>query len=106
MSEVGSYLRVFDQNGSYCYAKIEEEPRIDAAVTQYVSSGGSRDSVIDIELQEGATYKILASHITGWFVSTPDTRRERIRLNKLMNEEEDRIAEDVGIKPHNPWDSP
>lgn len=52
-----------------------EEPRVSAAVEMWISSGGTRDSILTMAGVGGRVVNYRASQVAGWMVSTPELRR-------------------------------
>lgn len=95
-----TYCKIFEDDGNIC-VRPEQESRINAAVSQYVDSGGTRDTLLDLETLAGETYYTKASRITSWYVSTPETRRKIIEVEKLLEDEKKAFQADLGI-----WETP
>lgn len=95
----GTYLRIYDVNDGVVVCVPEDEPRLDAAVTDYVDSGCTRDRVVDLTLREGVSYKLRASQVASWFVSTPESRRERASIDAEDQRESEGYKHELGI-----WD--
>jgi hypothetical protein len=72
---LGTYLRVWDHESNCVDVLVEHEPSVDAAVTAWVDSNRTRDSVLRLETVNGHEYKTLASEIASWMISTADGRR-------------------------------
>lgn len=81
----GTYLKVYDRIGEAVYCIADDEPRIDAAVSRWIET--KRDTLLDLTLLEGTTYKTLASDIMAWTITTPETREYRVALNKANEDE-------------------
>ena len=93
------YLRVWDTDGGIAEVHEHEEPRIDAAVSQYLSSGRTHDTILDLTMISGAEYKILASCVTSWMLCTPETREANLRQELAMRDEEKTMRHALGM-----WD--
>lgn len=96
---VGTFLRVWDNMG-VADVVAEDEPRIDAAVQHFLDTGGHADTLLDLTMTSGASYRILASQVRSWMVSTPESRARSMELEKAHADEdrEHRIA--AGL----PWE--
>lgn len=94
--ELGTFVKVFD-DGAYWTIQPHEEPRIDAAVSDYVDSGGGRDRLLQLDAMDGDRLKILASSIRSWFISTPEGRRRNIELEKIAADETKEVRQSLGI---------
>lgn len=98
----GTYLKVYDTSEGMICCSAEDEPRVDAAVSAYVDSGG-RDRIIEVTLLEGVTFKLLASTVTAWFVSTPATRKARVEINANAEAELEGFEKELGLGGE-PWE--
>lgn len=98
---IDTYLKVYDGEDSCFVCVPEDEPRVNAAVSRYVDSGCTHDTLLDLTMVEGPTIYIRASDIRCWFVSTPGSRERRIGIDK---ESEDEYAEHR--RAHGIWDEP
>lgn len=92
---IGAYVRVFDDDG-YVLVPPAEEPRIDAAVTAYLDSGGTRDSLLRLATLDGAEYVVRASSIRSWIMTTPETRRRQVEHEKALTDELREYAAEIG----------
>lgn len=88
---------MYDDDGDQWAVVVDDEPRIDAAVSRHVESGGTRDTLLDLTSLEGFPVRIRASAIASWFVSTPDTRRRSAELRKLQSDEAEEHRASLGI---------
>lgn len=95
-----AWLVVMECDGSSTDIDPSEESRLDAAVTGYVDSGGTRDVVLSLTMSEGGQYRILASRVVGWWLCTPEHRRRNL-LRRQAQEEADRaLRVELGL----PWE--
>lgn len=92
-----TWLTVWEEGGLSYTVDAADEPRIDAAVSRYVDSGESRDSIIALAFTDGRDYRVRASQITSWAISTPETRHRALELDKMQDEETKRIKAELGI---------
>ena len=60
------WMCVFDRDRGMARCRIEDESVVDAAVTEYLDSGGTRDRVLSLTYTGGGEYKILASQVSSW----------------------------------------
>ena len=95
MSDV--YLRVWDNTGDMIAVDAAEEPRLDAAVSTFIDSGGTRDALVELGLIEGGTVKIRASVVHSWMLSTPESRFRLMEINKSEAEEREEFRNKLGI---------
>ncbi|MGB0964393.1 MAG: hypothetical protein ACPGVY_17065 [Mycobacterium sp.] len=88
MSEdLGSWVCLYDDSESHWTLVAEDEPRIDAAVSLHISSGGTHDTLLDLTGIEGFPIRLRASTVTSWFLSTPESRLRSTELTKLQADE-------------------
>lgn len=89
----GTFIRLYDSMGVSDVQAVDEG-RIDAAVQLLLDTMGGRDTLLDLTLVNGATYRILASDVRSWIVSTPESRQRQLALEQACTEEdrEHRIA--------------
>ena len=83
-----SFLRVWDAQGMLINLDIHDEPRIDAAVTEWVDSGRTKDTVLHLTTLEGVPYTTLASNMVAWAHSTPESRKAFAHVNQAMLNEQ------------------
>lgn len=82
------FVRAWVRDGSYFTIVPTDEQRIDAGVTLFLGSGGSRDSLLDLTLVDGGPLRVLASEITCWVVSSPQSRIAQRAWEADMDDEE------------------
>jgi len=97
MIELGSYVQVNLSNGDYYRVIPEDEPRIDSQVESYLTSGKTKDSIIEITCKDGSMIKVLASEISDWYFSTLSTRKINLELQKLHEDEERMTKQALGM---------
>lgn len=85
MNDLGTYLIVYEVDGSRLNVEASEERRLNAAVSGYLTT--NRDDLIDLTTIDGATYTVPVSRIVSWITSTPETR-ERAMLNEAADRAE------------------
>jgi hypothetical protein len=95
MEELGTYLVVEDGSGRSLLIAVDEEPRIDALVGEYLSSGRTRDRVVELEQIDGSSVKLPVSAIRNWFTSTPAIRRRCMELDIAMEREAIELEKEV-----------
>jgi len=95
--ELGSWVILYDASDSAWSFEVDDEPRIDAAVSRHIDSGGTVDTLLDLTTTDGFRTRIRASHVMAWFVSTPETRRRAVELSHLQDEETKQVKADLGI---------
>ena len=88
------YLRVWDDDGSYCVTE-ECESSLDAAVSLYLAEG--RDSLIQITWVGGDTFKVRASLMKCWTLSTPEGRRRETEIEAERKQERDENRQAAGL---------
>lgn len=83
-----TYLAVWErtaQQGHYMRVDPAEAPRIDAAVTRYQETG--RDSVLELTTMAGNPYFLVASEVTAWKISTPESRARAHEIDRDIERE-------------------
>ena len=93
---VDTYLKVYEPDG-HVQVLPEDEPRINAAVGDWIDSGDTRDRLLDLTLIDGGAYYTKASRIMSWVLSTPETRRRGWEIQKAMKDEDEAYKQAVGI---------
>lgn len=96
---IETWLTVWEKGGEMYTVEADDEPRIDAAVTQYIDSGESRDTLLRLTFTDGREYTVRASQIVSWATSTPESRRRAVEYEKGQEEETRRFKQELGI-----WD--
>jgi hypothetical protein len=94
----GTYIRVYDETGVVDLAAGQENS-IDAAVTAYLESAGTRDSLVYLVSVSGAEYVVRASTIHGWTISTPENRARSAEVERAYRDEDTALRQTFGI-----WD--
>lgn len=92
-----SWLTVWEEGGELYTVEIADEPRIDAAVSQHVDSGGTRDALLHLTFTDGREYTVRASRIVSWAASTPETRRRAMEYEQWQKEETETFKQELGI---------
>lgn len=92
-----TWLTVWEEDGSSYTVDEADEPRLDAAVSQYIDSGGTRDTLLSLDFTDGRTFRVKASRIAGWSLSTPATRRRHWELQKYQRDEDAGLKAEIGI---------
>ena len=85
----GTFVAVWTRDGDTVSVVVDEEPRISAAVSQHIESGGTRDGVLDMTLVNGAVFCVRASEVTSWAISTPESRAAQRAWEAALDEEEE-----------------
>lgn len=96
LEPVGTWLKVYSKSEIWTI-HISEEWSVDAAVEQWIASGGHTDTLLSLELSGGDMLKILASTITAWMKSTPEGRRRELEFVKHVDDEVITLKADLGI---------
>ena len=97
MSPPDSWVNVWFGDGSIGDFAVDEAPRIDAAVTTWLESGGTRDSLIHVTGRWSAECAFLASWVRGWQVNTPESRRRYWEVEKATRDEKAELRNAVGL---------
>jgi hypothetical protein len=92
-----TFLLVYDKYQSFTRIELADESTIDAAVEQYISSGGTRDTLLLLTTVSGAMYKIPASNFSNWIVTTPEIRTASRALDAALRAEEPPEWESAGV---------
>jgi hypothetical protein len=79
------YMSVWTRDGAQCDCVFDDEPMLDAAVTRWAIE--KRDELLSLTALSGARYKVLASEVTSWLESTPETRERGRDIGQQMQEE-------------------
>jgi hypothetical protein len=79
------WLQVWTTDGEFILCCAEEEPNLDAAVTGFIDSAGSRDTLCLLTAIGGATHRLLASTVTSWTIQTPATVTRAREINRAID---------------------
>ena len=93
----GTFVKLWDTSGDSVCCVAEDEPRIDAAVTAWLSSGKTADSILDLTLESGDGFRILASAVVSWIVSTPEGRLRATECDAAHKAEAEEFRAAAGI---------
>ncbi len=94
-SDMGRFLKLWTTDGLAWTCVAEDEPRVDVAVQRCVQAGG--DTLLDLTLSGGDSFRLLASRVACWMVSTPEGRRAEMMMSKVGDDERDRSRQELGI---------
>jgi hypothetical protein len=78
-------MQVFEEDGSSMVCDPTDEPMLRQAVRAFADSG--EDTLLDLTAICGGDFSILASRVTGWLVSTRETRRLDREIAKALRRE-------------------
>lgn len=95
--DIGTYVVVFEEGGDNANVIAEDESRLDCAVSAYLDSAGTRDSLLHLTLCNGERYTVRASHIVGWKISTPEGRLLALEYQQGMEAEHKANRQALGI---------
>ena len=98
---LGTWIVVWDHMGGSFTVRSEDEPRIDAAVSAFLDSGGTRDTLLDLTTTEGFDLRLRTSNVASWMRSTPEGRRRQLDIERLQREETEAFEEEAGL---NRWE--
>ncbi len=88
MNEELVYLLLWCDTGDGAVRlEATDEPIVDAAVQRYVDSGKTIDSLLSLTSTGGDSFKVLASSISSWTVSTPAARDREREIDAAMEAE-------------------
>lgn len=96
-TRAGTFVRLWTSDGGSWSIAVEEEPRIDAAVSRWVDSGETRDTLLLVTLTGGDPLKLRASFVASWMISTPEGRRRELEISKESDDEQERVRKELGI---------
>ena len=74
------YLLVYSRDGSMCRVTMSDAERLETEMRRFLRSGKHRDRLIELTASGGETYYVLASDITSWIASTPESRARENEL--------------------------
>ena len=95
--DYGAFVKLWTTDGE-CWGVVpEDEPRIDAAVSQWIDSGETRDTLLLLTFTGGDPFKLRASCISAWMLSTPEGRRREWEISKASDEERERVKRELGM---------
>lgn len=86
MTSLGTYLCIWEKNGSKFWAIPDDISRIDAGVQQYLDTG--RDSLLCLTAYSGGDYFTKASNINCWRLSSPESRHLNAKQEAMEREEQ------------------
>src|SRR5210317_1910255 len=95
MSDDIRFLVVWEESGSTVSVVEGDERQLDDAVSTWIDTG--RDALLHLTTTEGVPYRMLASNVTSWLLSTPQSRYENERVRAVMDAERAAIRESLGI---------
>ncbi len=95
--EVGTFLKLWDKLGASSLLHVDDEPRVNAAVSRWVDSGRSRDTLLDLTGVDGDQFYTLASEVTSWLVSTPRGRLLSRQWDRDVGNEQQEHKAQLGI---------
>lgn len=84
IEHVGTFLQIFTVDRMEIKTMAEDEPVIDAAVSRWVESGKTRDTLLMLTCIDGELYKLLASMACSWTISTPEGREKGHRIHHAL----------------------
>jgi hypothetical protein len=91
------WVKVWFTDEGWVLCPEYEEPRIDAAVSAYIDSGRSRDSLIHLTALDGGRIVVRASFVSGWSTSDPEMRRAAWEHRAAFEAEDRENKAAVGI---------
>ena len=94
-----AWLVVFEIANGSTHIDPADEGALDAAVSRYLDSGGTRDELLCLTLSEGGTYRVRASQVSSWYLSTPDHVRHNLIRTHAQRENDRAIRTSMGL----PW---
>lgn len=94
---LSAWLNVWEANGCVFATDPADEPRIDAAVSKWLDSGKTRDTLLSLSFLDGREYKVLASNIVSWAISTSESREKEYEIRKFQEDEDKELKSRVGL---------
>lgn len=88
---------MFFDDDSNMLVEPDEEPHIDAAVSTWLSSGKTVDSILSITLLDGTEFKVLTSTVMSWYVTTAADRKRSWELERDLRDERKQHRLDAGL---------
>jgi len=94
-----TYIALVLASSGETFLPVEEAEwhRLDAAVTDFLTSGRSRDGILYLARIDGSQVAVLLSDIRSWALMTPETRRRAVELEAEEDVERMRVLEDLGL---------
>lgn len=83
------WLVLWDTDNDAYYVATHEESKIDAAVTQWIDSQETRDTLLHLDKVDGSFLRIKASGVKAWALSTAATRELQEQINASLERDED-----------------
>jgi hypothetical protein len=97
MSEsVGTFVKLWTTDREVWGLVPDDEPRIDAAVSLWIDSGETRDTLLLLTLTGGDPFKVRASMIASWMLSTSHGRRREMEFSKAGDDEQRAVRRAIG----------
>ncbi len=91
------WLKVNLADEAYVCVDLADAPRLDAAVTQYLDSGKTRDCLLHLSCIDGDAFTVRVSLVNGWTESTPEGRRAAWEFEAALREETRLLKAELGI---------
>jgi len=90
---IAPFIMLYECDGR-ATIEADENDAIDAAVSRWVDSGRTRDTLLHLMTPYGDTYNVLASRITSWYITTAASReREREHMKAIKAEAPEWVEE-------------
>lgn len=94
---LGTFCTVYTDDGDSIMIDVAKEPSINAWVEEYIASGETKDTLLELNALDGSTYCVRASAISGWCITTPESRRRLVELELACAEEERTLRAEFGV---------
>lgn len=94
---IDAILTLWDNDDERIALVPEDEPQIDAAVANYLETG--RDAILHLTTSDGSAFRMLASSVKSWLVTTAEQRLRAITLEHALDTEVREARQSLGI-----WD--
>lgn len=92
-----AYMTVYDTAGGCVHAVVEDEGSLDAAMSRYLESAGTRDELLHLTMTNGQRYVIRASAVQSWILCTADGRLRSLEIEKAAKDEDKENRHALGI---------
>lgn len=80
-----TYVKVYTRDNAVTHCILDDEMTLDVAITRYIEK--KQDELLLLTTSAAQMYKTLASEVTSWIVSTPESRERERELERRMKEE-------------------
>ena len=96
--ELGTFIILWEEDGDETTLVASDETQLDTAVDQWLRE--ERDTMLHLTTLTGETYRVPASLVKKWVVSTPQGRLRSLELEQLHEAERKQHRNALGL----PWE--